>query len=525
MLDRISNEIILSWGIKRVFIAIAAGAFASLALAPFDFFAVLFISFPILVWLLDGASSSTAKGFFAKRLPAFLTGWAFGFGYFTAGLWWLANTVLVSPNGSLWMLPFAIFGLPAILAIFFGLATTLARSFWSDNLSRIFALSASFGLFEYLRSFIFTGFPWNIIGYAGMPVPVAMQLVEIVSIYGMTILTVFVASVPALLTTRHGLRTGFILATFFVAAQIAYGSITLLTHNQAFKEETVRLVQPSIDQTEKWDNKKREEIFQTYLNMTSAAPKDAGKPPNIIIWPETSVPYILTKTPAALDKIAKSLKDDQILLAGAVRLEPAVAGQEDKYFNTIYALDSSGQIFGSADKVHLVPFGEYMPFEKWARDIGLAPLAETFGGYSAASQHRTIDLPNGLRILPLICYEIIFPHYSSRTDLDADIIVNVTNDAWYGRTPGPHQHLRQSQIRAIESGLPIFRAGNNGISVITNNRGQVLTGMAINHIDFLDYKIPVKRETILNNTVRFTLFILILLAFSVIAMAQRTKYK
>lgn len=524
MLGRISDEIILSWGFKRLFIASAAGAFASLALAPFDFVAALFVSFPILVWLLDGASQQTAKGFFAKRRPAFMTGWAFGFGYFTAGLWWLGNTVLVSPQGHLWMLPFAIFGLPAILAIFFGLATSLARQLWSDDLSRIFALSASFGLFEFLRSFVLTGFPWNIIGYAAMPIPLAMQFVEIVGIYGMSILTVFVASTPALLTTKKGLKPGVLLSLLIVATQLVYGAYMLLSHHQAFSDKIVRLVQPSIDQSDKWNHDRRDKIFQTHLSLTSAPTKDNTPAPNIILWPETSVPYILTRTPPALDQIAQTLETKQILLAGAVKLENAVAGQRDQYFNSVYALDSEGEILGSADKMHLVPFGEYLPFEDWARSIGLAPLAESFGGYSASHQIRTIDLPDGTKILPLICYEIIFPKYANRPELNADFIVNVTNDAWYGDTPGPYQHLRQSQIRAIETGLPVIRAGNNGISAITDNRGRILSGMAINYIGFLDYDIPVKREVLLDNNYRFIIYIVIIFGFFAFSALRKFKF-
>lgn len=523
MLDRIANEIMLSWGIKRFAISFSAGVCASFALAPFDFFASFFVAFPILVWLLDGAGGEQHLNFFHKRLPSFIIGWGFGFGYFVAGLWWLANTVLVSPEGALWMLPFALFGLPAVLAIFFGLATTLARAIWSDNLSRIFALAASFGFFEYLRSFLFTGFPWNVIGYGAMPVPLAMQIVEITGIFGITILSVFVASVPALLTTKKGLRSGALLACIFVTMQLGYGALVLLTHEQGFLNTTVRLVQPSIDQSEKWDNMRRDDIFQAHLTLTAAEPLQGMKRPDLIIWPETSVPYILTKTPAALDQIATSLDQNQILLAGAVRLEEQIAGQNDQYFNSIYALDGAGQIVGSTDKTHLVPFGEYLPFGTIARDFGLAPLAEAFGGYTAANQLRPLDLPTGLRVLALICYEIIFPKYADNSAFQADMIVNVTNDAWYGNTPGPYQHLRQSQIRAIEQGLPLLRASNNGISIITDNRGRILSGMGINHVGFLDHKIPVKREFILSEYYRFYFFIALIFIFSVLSITQRSK--
>lgn len=510
MLDKISGDIMLSWGVKRFIIAFLAGALANFALPPFDFFAVLFISFPILVWLIDGASKQPDKGFLAARKPAFITGWCFGFGYFTAGLWWLGNAVLTSGDEAYWALPLAVFALPALLAIFYGLAVVLARSFWDNGIGRVFSLSASFGALEYLRATVFTGFPWNTIGYAAMPVPVAMQSSEIISIFGMSIVTVFIACVPALIATKQGLKPAFIISAVLIFAHIGYGAFSLSQSLPDSSGHIIRIVQPSISQDEKWDDEKRAEIFKTYLELSAEAAAEDQERPSVIIWPETSVPFILTKTPDALSQIAETLKIGQTLIAGAVRLEESASGEPEKYYNTVYVINDEGQITGSADKHHLVPFGEYLPFEDMLRAIGLTPIAETFGGFTAARKQRILELGNNLKLLPLICYEAIFPKYAQSDEKQLGALINLTNDAWYGDTPGPYQHLRQAQLRSVETGLPLIRAGNNGISVITDSKGRIMDGLALNVIGKLDVELPGTKIALFNHAQRNIMFIVLL---------------
>lgn len=519
MLEKISGDIMLSWGFKRFIIAFMAGALANFALPPFEFFAVLFISFPIFVWLIDGASKQPDKGFIAARRPAFVTGWSFGFGYFSSGLWWLGNAVLTSGPEAYWALPLAVFGLPALLAVFYGLAVVLARTFWDNGIGRIFSLSASFGALEYLRATVFTGFPWNTIGYAGMPVPVAMQSSELIGIFGMSVVTVFIASVPALLATKHGFKPAVVIAVVMASLHLGYGFFAL---NQGLLENSkhvLRIVQPSIDQKEKWDDEKRAEILKTFLDLSAAPPEEGQERPSVIIWPETSVPYILTKTPSALAQIADTLKIGQTLITGAIRLEESASGETDKIYNTIYVINDEGQIVGSADKHHLVPFGEYLPFENILRRIGLTPVAETFGGFTAATTQRVLELGSNLKLLPLICYEAIFPKYANSNSPSLDALINLTNDAWYGDTPGPYQHLRQAQLRAVETGLPLIRAGNNGISVVTDARGRITDGLALNFVGKLDVVLPGKRQTIISQTQRNLVLLALLFAFFVTAFA------
>ncbi|MGN6773385.1 MAG: apolipoprotein N-acyltransferase [Rhizobiaceae bacterium] len=519
-MERLAGKIMLLGGWRRSALAFLAGAFAVLAQAPFDFFAACFVSFPVLVWLLDGTAGEPGAGILRRFSPVFGTGWWFGFGYFIAGLWWIGNAVLVDGEGFEWALPFAVVALPAVLAIFYGLAAVLARLLWTDDLGRIAAVAFAFGVAEWLRATLFTGFPWNAIGYAAMPVPLLMQSVSMVGLFGMSALAVFVFSVPALFAGRRHRATGIVLALVLVAADLGYGYFCLsMPAPVSAKSLRVRIVQPVIDQTEKWDKTVRDRIFKHLIDLTQAPPaKGAGKP-DVIVWPETAVPFLFTERPDALTKIGEVLDKGQLLLTGAVRAETG-AGAAPRFYNSILAIDGSGEITDAVDKLHLVPFGEYVPFQAVLGRLGVDKLVELPGTFAAGSERHPIILPNGAGALPFICYEIIFPGEGGREAARSDLIVNVTNDAWFGNTPGPYQHFRQAEVRAVELGLPLIRAANNGISAVVDAHGRVLDALAINAVGALDvdFRLDRGRNPRVGTPSENGLLIIILFGLSAAAM-------
>jgi len=493
-MERLAGKVILLWGWRRALLAFVAGALATLSQAPFDFFAVCLVSFPVLVWLIDGAVSEGRVGLLGRLKPAFSVGWWFGFGYFLAGLWWVGNALLVEAESFAWALPLAVLVLPAGLAIFYGLAASLARLFWSDGIGRIFALAFGFGIAEWLRAVVFTGFPWNAIGYAAMPDTALMQSSSVVGLYGMNALAVFVFAMPALFASKRHLRVGTVLALALVAAHIGFGLLRPPPVADG-RKIALRIVQPSIDQSEKWDAAVRDRIFKTYLDMTTAPPADGKKRPDLIVWPETSVPFLFTDRPDALAALGAALEDGQLLLAGAVRSEGGAGGNgETRYYNSIVAIDSRGEIVGAFDKVHLVPFGEYLPFEDILTRLGMKKIVSTPVSFSQGLGRSLLDLPGGLRALPLICYEAIFPGEVAPAAPGADVILNVTNDAWFGDTPGPYQHFRQARLRAVEQGLPLLRAANNGISAVVAADGGIVDGFALNGIGNLDAELEIAKR-------------------------------
>lgn len=494
-MECLSGLFILLSGWRRALAAFLAGALAAFAQAPFDFFAACFISFPILVWLIDGAVPYPPRGFLKQLLPAFGVGWWFGFGYFLAGLWWIGAALLVEAESFAWLLPFAVLGIPALLAVFWGLAAGLARLLWSGALGRILALAFAFGVAEWLREHVATGFPWNAIGYAAMPVPLLMQSDALIGLTGMNALAVLVFAMPALLAGRRHKALGLSLAAILAAAHIGYGYVRLAAPAPAADRTlALRLVQPSIDQSEKWDRDVRDRIFKELLDLSRQPPVEGAAAPKLILWPETSVPFLFSERPDALPAIGDMLSDGQMLLVGAVRSEDAGTQGSPRYYNSVVAIDDSGEIVDAVDKVHLVPFGEYLPFSSLLGAAGLTKLVQVPLDFSPGARRHTIALPGGTRGLPFVCYEIIFPDLVGVDLTSTDVLVNVTNDAWFGETPGPYQHLRQAQLRTVETGLPLVRAANNGISAVIDARGRIVDALALNARGVIDVSLPIERQ-------------------------------
>jgi apolipoprotein N-acyltransferase len=492
-MERIVGWIVLSSGARRASLGFFAGLLTVLALPPFNIFAVPFLTLPVLVWLLDGTAGDPDHGPLRRAFPAFVLGWFFGFGYLLGSLWWLGNALLVEADDFAWALPLAVLGLPAILAVYYGLATFAARLVWSDGAGRIAALAVAFAGAEWLRGLLFTGFPWNAIGMAAMPVPLLMQSVGLIGMTGMNLCAVFVFAAPALLGTRRGKGVGLSLAVMLVAAHVGYGAYrTGAPKPPAADPGTiVRIVQPVIDQARKLDDGERASVFEAHLALTAAAPEAGGRRPDIVVWPETAVPFILTDNPDALARIAEVLQDGQVLVTGAVRLEDAGAGLPPRYYNSVYMIDDRGQIVGAADKVHLVPFGEYLPFEDLLSRWGLNAIAASMpGGFSAAANRSVLTLPGGRTLYPLICYEAIFPDEIGSAALGSAALLNITNDAWFGETPGPYQHFQQARLRAVETGIPMIRAANSGISAVIDGRGNVVQGLSLGARGFFDTILP-----------------------------------
>lgn len=487
-MESLAGRFVLLSGWRRSATACAAGAIASLAQAPFDFFAACFLAFPVLVWLLDGIAGG--GGVRSRIASAFFTGWWFGFGYFVAGLWWIGNALLVDAAQFAWAWPLAVVGLPAVLAIFYGLATALAALFRFDGIFRIVALALAFGFAEWLRTFVLTGFPWNAVGYAAMPTTLTMQSANLIGLTGLNALAVLVFSVPALLGTRRHLAIGIAVAAVCVVVQLSWGLYKLSGKETFGRMVSIRIVQPSVLQTEKWDEKAQNRIFERLLELSSGQgdPGGQGGGPDLIVWPETAVPFLFSDRPDALVRIGEMLGEHQMLLAGAVRAEGDRQAVDRRYYNAVVAIGSSGEIVDAVDKVHLVPFGEYLPLKGLLTRLGVERITQSVGPFSPGSGRHPILVSGDVRAAPFICYEAIFPALVNEMR-DADFLLNLTNDAWYGVTQGPYQHFRQARLRAVETGLPLVRAANNGISAVVDGRGRIIDALALNGIGTLDVEL------------------------------------
>ncbi len=487
--------IVLSWGWKRAALAFAAGALSVLAMAPFNAWPVLFLTFPVVVWLIDGAAAGRMRGVPA----AALTGFWFGLGYFVLGLYWIGYAFLVDASTFAWLLPFAVLGLPAYLALFTAFGFALARLIWTRDASRAIALAVGLTVSEWLRGHLLTGFPWNAFGYA-LTEPLALaQTASLIGLWGLTFLAVAIFASPAVLIDgRSRGRKPWIApvaALLVLAAMAIFGTARLWREpTRMVADVKLRIMQPNLQQDVKFNYTAKAEVMQKYLTLSDRAsgPQSTGvRDANILIWPESAFPFFLTREADAMAEIADLLPKGTVLLTGSVRAPDLPPGARiTRAYNSIYVIDHDGSILSVYDKLHLVPFGEYLPLQDWLERLGLEQLTRIQGGFIAGKLRHPLQLPGAPPALPLICYEIIFPGDIAADGDRPGWIVNLTNDGWFGISTGPYQHLQQARLRAIEQGLPVVRAANTGISAVIDPVGRIVARLGLGIEGVLDSSLP-----------------------------------
>jgi apolipoprotein N-acyltransferase len=489
---RLAQPVILSWGWRRAAIACLAGAASTLAMAPINFWPVLFVTFPPLVWMIDSA----AAGRWGRVGAAFATGWWFGFGYFLAGLYWIGYAFLVDAKTFGWLLPVAVTILPAGLAVFTGLGVALARALWTPGPLRLLTLAAALTSSEWLRGHVLTGFPWNTFGYA-LTAPLALaQSAAVFGIWGLTFIAVAVFASPAVLADDvKGRRWAPVLGAVTVLAALAvFGAIRLaLDPTESVPGVRLRIMQPNLQQDVKFNYGAKNEVMRHYVELSQRVSGPGAGLGDVthLIWPESAFPFFLTREPDAMAAIANMLPATAVLITGAARAaEPMPGVQGLRAYNSIYVIDHTGSILSVYDKLHLVPFGEYLPFQNFLERLGLMQLTKIQGGFLAGDRRRRIAVPPAPPMLPLLCYEVIFPGEAVPRGERPGWLLNLTNDAWFGISSGPYQHLQQARVRAIEEGLPLVRAANSGISAVIDPFGRIVRSLPLGSEGILDAALP-----------------------------------
>jgi apolipoprotein N-acyltransferase len=420
-------------------------------------------------------------------------------GHFVAGTYWVALALLTDAERYGWMVPFAVLGLSAVLAVFTGLAAWGVFMSQTRGSGRVVMLALAWTAAEWLRGHVLTGFPWNLMGTVWTVSDTMIQMAAVTGVWGLSLLTVMCAASPALLADGKispGSKLDWLrLAPVFIAAAAleaawAGGALRLGgAQNEMVPEVALRLVQPNIAQNHKWRPELREAHLQKHLSLTSgaAATDDVfGTSASHVIWPETAAPFFLGLDAAARSRIAAVTPPRGMVITGAPR-----ATSSDKrprrIWNSIAALDHQGVILGTYDKFHLVPFGEYVPMRS------VLPLEKiTHGGldFSAGPGPRTLHLPGLPPFSPLICYEVIFPGNVTDAEDPPQWILNVTNDGWFGLSSGPYQHFASARLRAVEEGLPLVRAANTGISAVVDPYGRVIASLGLGRGGVIDSTLP-----------------------------------
>ncbi|NKD44934.1 apolipoprotein N-acyltransferase [Haematospirillum jordaniae] len=505
---------------RQLVLVFAAGLASALALPPVFFLPVLFVSFPVLIQVLEHAHS---------RRHAFLMGWSFGFGHFCAGLYWISHALLLDPVRFGWMVPLAVGGLSALMATYIGAATALVHALRLKGLSCILGLASLWTVMELLRGWLLTGFPWNPLGSVWTDTLPVLQTAAWIGITGLSLVTVVMASLPVMLLYPGGRYAMSIVGILF-AVMVGAGTARIPEEpGPSVSGVRLRLVQPAIPQTLKWQEETRMANLGQYMTLSMAPPAPDDPAPTHVIWGETALPWAIDGVTDAELRSALSAVPKQaahhgahapLLVTGAIRRTPP--GQKPaRIWNSMIAVDASGSLQEHFDKAHLVPFGEYVPLRS------ILPIDKVTPGhmdYSAGAGPRTLSLPGLPPVSPLICYEIIFPGAVTEQDKRPEWILNLTNDGWYGVSTGPYQHLATAIGRAVEEGLPVIRAANTGISAVIDPWGRIVKSLGLETAGFVDSNLPhALPETVYGRWHhRIPLWIATLLLFA--ALALRTRF-
>jgi len=488
-------------GLRADLIALMSGAFTALALPPLHGLPVMLVAFPVLLAQINAAE---------RAILAARRGWWFGFGYHLIGLYWITEAILFEAARFWWLVPLAVPALSAVLALFIALPAGVAwfaasgagsapgqrelrgSGGWSGDddhqaeiavtgaprragAAQVMTLAGGWVLADLARQFVLTGFPWNPVGsiwaVPGRFGDVMLQPAALVSVHGLTLASIILACAPVLRWRGRGVCLAVLLAW------IGYGALRIAAPAPPDQPLRVILVQGNVPQGQKWEPELRDAVFDKYLRLTDQAVREAGPGADVVVWPETASPFLLGATARAAISAASH---GQPVLAGAVRFDAA-----DRPRNTLFAVTGAGAAAAMYDKWHLVPFGEYQP--SWAQvGIQLVPG----GGFASGPGPETLHVPGMPPVGPLICYEAIFPGQVVNEAERPDWMVNVTNDAWFGTSSGPRQHLAAARLRAVEEGLPLMRAANTGITVAYDSRGHEITRIGMELTGFRTVTLP-----------------------------------
>lgn len=517
--------------------ALAAGLAAAVAFPPFGLLLGL-LGFALLLRLMDTTGPNPLR-------KAFFRGWLAGVGYFALSVWWITEAFLVDAAAHGWMAPFALLLMSGGLALFWGLGAAIYRVIQPTGPLRVFVFAGAMTLMEWLRGHVFTGFPWNLVGEVWAAGSAPSQAAALVGPYGLTWITIVLASAPLCLFDSSSRRTKQIVAgSLILTLATLYGAGSMrLAHAKppAADALLVRLVQANIDQKTKWRPDNLDQVFDTYLSLTQT---HAIRAPDIVVWPEGALPAVIDELmgpgspyPA---RLAAALAPGQSLMMGANRAGTGPDGSI-AYYNSLVVFRREGgaiarspleglRVTGIYDKHRLVPFGEFLPYGALATRLGIRSLVHMPQDFTPGPLPSALSPPGIPRVQPLICYEALFPRFAARARGERPAwILNISNDAWFGATSGPWQHLNIAGYRAIEAGLPVARATPTGVTVMLDAYGRAVGGrrLELGRMGVIDAPLPAALpETLYSRFGEIPLMLMLLtsaLITGVSALRRRTQ--
>lgn len=487
MLEKNSLKIYKYFKSRPILQAFSLGALSFLAFAPFNFFIFLIISLVFFYKLLEQTKPLKDN---------FILGFSYGYGYFLFGIYWIAISLLVDATHYAWLIPFALTIIPMFLALYIGFLALMWRYLLNKFLLKeTFAKITLFAILwvfcEAIRSTLFSGFAWNLVGYSWLFSNTISQVASLFGIYFLSFTAVLCSLSLVILFARpisFKNKIFLVIVLVVIISKIIFGYFYKKNSvNTSQPQGLIRIVQPNIKQEMKWQDQERYNNFIEHLRLSSQEKLDDI---DAVIWSETSIPFAVEKDSPFLEMLKIATPKNGVLISGAIRVERNADDQVRDVFNSIFMFDKNG-ILDFYDKHHLVPFGEYVPLHKFLSflfiDEVIDKITQGGKGFTSGVSAKTLT-NNKFTFNPLICYEVIFSNEIINNQQNPDLFVNLTNDAWFKTSSGPYQHLAMSQMRSIEYGKPMIRVAGTGISALIDQHGSIVKKIALNQRGVVDVR-------------------------------------
>jgi len=498
------------------------GLLTVLSFQPFNYSFINFFILPFLFLLLVYVRKKSQN--FYRQKPyhknLFLIGSAFGFGFYLSGIFWITYS-LTFDDSFKFLIPFALVLIPLFLSIFMGITTLIAGQYLNYNFTSILIFSGLIALSDYIRSKILSGFPWNLWGYSWSWFTEILQSLNILGLFAFNLLTVTIFTLPAIIFFKDApKRKVFIsIVTFLTVFCIyIYGTFTINKNNEKLvnidekKLLYIKAVSPNFDLKYNSSIEDIEDKIKKLIKYSDPVNKKT-----IFIWPEgVFTGFNFDQISKFKGQIKKNFNDKHLILFGINTFNKNTG----EYFNSLIIINNNFEILHQYNKIKLVPFGEFLPFEKLLNKIGLKKITQGHGSFSSGNNKNNIII-NDINILPLICYEIIFPELVQNANKKTNLIINISEDGWFGNSIGPHQHFSKAIFRSIENNTFLIRAANQGITAIINNKGEVVKKLNTNETGNIESNIPLLKSKYKNKN--DLIFFILLFTYLIIILIFKNK--
>ena len=523
MIAKLNNKLFVIF-----FAPFLLGAITILGFAPYNLTFINFFTFSILLFLISKVKKSTQSKYRNKKSNRyfFYLGCSFGFGFFLLGNYWITIS-LTHDEMFKGLIPFALILIPLFLSLFFGLAILLVGTFVEKDISFILFFSLVFSIFEFLRGNLFTGFPWNLISYTWSWSTEIVQILSLIGAYSLSLISITFFCIPFLFFKKEFVLKNIFFVLFCLIIFIgnySYGKFKLNNSNYKFdKEINVKIISPNFSLK---DYNNQSEEFKIKRLIKISDPKKDKK--TLFIWPEGIFYQSYLEDIKKYRNLFKDkFSENHLIILGINNFTSINNIDDQKYFNSLAVLNYKLEILSLYNKINLVPFGEFLPFEKTLSKFGLKKITPGYSSFSSGDERMMINLGsqfNEKLILPLICYEIIYPAKIKKANQLPDLVVNISEDAWFGQSIGPQQHFTKAIYRSIEEGVFIARSANKGISAFINPNGKVLKSLNTGESGNIELNFPYfNQPTLFSNHGNKIFFLIILLYIFLTLICKKLK--